>query len=271
MFVSDRIVFIELHKTGCTHIGKLLAQLIDGRQVGKHNRAPAALIAKEPCFLGSIRDPWEWYVSLWAYGCDHRGELYTHTTKSKGSLKGLGWRSAPLEATRLVARNLVRDPAPWHRCYADVNDPQGFRDWLRRMHDRRHWHDFAEGYGFSPVSRFGGLLTYRYLKLFCAVNGSAGLPPFGSHTDLTDFERAHCYIDHFIRNERLEEDLIAALEGCGEGLSDEQKQKIRAGGRSNTSTRKERASYYYDAETAELVRERDRLIVEKFGYEVPEV
>src|SRR5690349_15515950 len=43
MFVSDRIVFLELQKTGCTHIRNLLKEIVGGRLVMRHNQAPAEL------------------------------------------------------------------------------------------------------------------------------------------------------------------------------------------------------------------------------------
>src|SRR5690349_15399636 len=78
MFVSDRIVFLELQKTGCTHIRNLLKEIVGGRLVMRHNQAPADLFTGDRFFLGSVRDPWDWHVSLWAYCCDGRGDLYSN-------------------------------------------------------------------------------------------------------------------------------------------------------------------------------------------------
>ena len=44
MFVSDSIVFMELHKTGCTHIRNLLKELVGGEFQGKHNQATPDLL-----------------------------------------------------------------------------------------------------------------------------------------------------------------------------------------------------------------------------------
>ena len=98
MFVSEKIVFIQLQKTGCTHIAKLLSNLLEGRHIGKHNRATPELFTNQRSFLGSIRDPWEWYVSLWAYGCDKKGRIYQRVTKRKGDLRGREWANNQLDA-----------------------------------------------------------------------------------------------------------------------------------------------------------------------------
>ena len=161
-----KIVFIQLHKTGCSHISRLLLELLPGELVGRHRPADAALHRNGRAFLGSIRNPWTWYVSLWAYGCDRKGHVYNRVTKSGGSFRSLGWRHSPASAARSLLPNLLRRPDDWNRCYADVNDPSAFRQWLYMIHDRDHWNDFGEGYGSSSMNRFAGLFTYRYITLF---------------------------------------------------------------------------------------------------------
>ena len=265
MFVSGNVVFIELHKTGCTHIGKLLSSLMEGRQIGKHNPATPELFRDRRYFLGSIRNPWEWYVSLWSYGCDKKGGLYESVTRGRGTLRGLGWRSNPWGAALVLAADLSREPDTWKQCYADVHDASQFRNWLYMMHDKSYWPHFGEGYASSRLKTFAGFLTFRYLKLFCRRD----LKEVRSFRALRDFAGTNCYIDHFIRNERLEEDLIGALDSCGVRLSENQRDRIRSSGRTNASSRKQNASYYYDDDTIALVYERERFIVDKFGYVPP--
>ena len=67
MFEADRLLYIDLHKTGCSHIGRLLQETVGGRRLGKHNR-PSAM-PTDRMIIGSVRNPWDWYVSLWAFGC----------------------------------------------------------------------------------------------------------------------------------------------------------------------------------------------------------
>ena len=94
-------------------------------------------------------------------------------------------------------------------------------------------------------------------------------PPYVRAQPPENRKTSDCYIDHFIRNERLEEDLIGALDSCGVRLSENQRDRIRSSGRTNASSRKQNASYYYDDDTIALVYERERFIVDKFGYVPP--
>jgi hypothetical protein len=277
MFISPEIIFVELQKTGCTHIGKLLAQVLDGQQVGKHNRpTDKFLTVGSRFFLGSVRNPWDWYVSLWAYGCDHKGGLYATVTAPgwRGLLRGHGWKKGSLSATLAAAKAIKagKHPDLWARCYSERDDAENFRQWLRLLNDRAYWHEIGEGYAHSAVCRTAGVLTYRYLGLFCRdIIPLTSRHSMRDYEDLLSFERRNCYIDHFIRNESLESDLIRGLAACGVAVSEEQQSKILSSGKTNTSSRSNNTAYYYDEATIALVQDRERLIIEKFSYAPPTV
>ncbi|MFU8816538.1 MAG: hypothetical protein ACNA7W_14415 [Pseudomonadales bacterium] len=264
MFSSERLVYIELHKTGCTHILKLLSQLVDGQVQGKHNPPSPELRASGRWIMGSIRDPWEWYLSLWAYGCDGKGDLYRQLTSRRRRIRFRGWRSRPGRAARALLQD-VSTAGRWQRSYADVNDPARFRDWLHRLHDRRWRHDLGEGFGDCPTSEFAGLLSYRYLRLYCPWSFVRAANP----ERLAAYEREHCFVDHFIRNERLEDDLIHGLQRAGLPLSPAQRRLVFSAGRTNRSSWRAPIGFYYDAASVALVAARERLVIDRFGYQAP--
>lgn len=273
MFVSDQIVFVELHKTGCTHIRNLLAELVGGEFAGKHNQVDPGLLADGRVVLGSVRDPWDWYVSLWAYGCDRRGLVYGNVTRGGIRFKGHGWKANPYRAALELLRSRSNTNArKWSRTYQDVNDPGAFREWLQMMHDPHYWSDFGEGYGRSPFSSVAGLYTYRYSRLFSCTGEQTGrLDAISTFDELARHDRDNCFVDHFIRNEKLEADLFAALEASGFRIPDEARARIMQRSRTNTSSRKRDPDYYYDPAAERLVGKRERLLVEKFGYMGPAV
>lgn len=272
MFISDRFVFLELHKTGCTHIRRLLSALVGGRAVGKHNQADASLFTEGRVFLGSVRDPWTWYCSLWAYGCDRKGTIHANTTQAPWSLRGLGFREDPLTAMLGAALRLSRprDPEKWRAAYRDVNDPEGFRSWMRLLHDPNYFYAVGDGYGAFQANKDCGLLTHRYLKLFCTkAHENDRLNALRSGDQIAEYEAATCFIDHFIRNESLEDDLLRALEKSGASVSAEAAMEIRARPKTNPSSRSKGPEFYFDAGTEQLVADRDKLLVQKFGYRPP--
>jgi hypothetical protein len=271
MFVSDRIVFLELQKTGCTHIRNLLKELVGGELVGKHNQAGPDLFSGDRFFLGSVRDPWDWYISLWAFGCDHRGAVFGNVTKQGIKIKGRGWRTKPYSAFReLLESRPNRNSEKWRRTYEDVSDASAFREWLHMMHDKEYLPDVGESYSRSALGRVAGLLTYRYMRLFACRKGEPdGLDVFSTFGQLAEHERKHCFINHFVRNENLESDLLAALRQTGFKISGQTESEIVLRPKTNTSSRKYGPGYYHDRETEALIADRDRLVVEKFGYVAP--
>jgi hypothetical protein len=270
MFISDRIVFLELQKTGCTHIRDLLRELVGGQLVGKHNQASRRLFTEGKSFLGSIRDPWDWHVSLWAFGCHGQGSVYLSVTVDGLRIRGRGWTRNPFSAAYELLHSQPNSNVPkWKRVYQDARDPGAFREWLYMMYDAEARPD-AEGYAHCSMSRVAGFLTYSYLKTFaCKGGGHAGLNTINSVAELSEYEKQHCFIDHFIRNENLESDLIRALKLTGHEISAGTEQKVLSRPRTNATSRKRTLGYYYDEETEKLVSSWDKLIVDKFGYVAP--
>lgn len=270
MFISDRIVFLELQKTGCTHIRELLQELVGGKLVGKHNQAGRSLFSGRKSFLGSIRDPWDWHVSLWAFGCHHQGSVFRSVTVEGLRVRGRGWTKNPYSATRELLRSRPNtNVGKWKRTYQDAGDPGAFREWLHMMYDKDCRPD-AEGYAHCSLSQIAGFLTYSYLKTFaCKGGGHDGLNAIATSSQLTEYERKHCFIDHFIRNENLEADLLSALKLTGFEISVAAEEKVLSRPRTNATSRRRTLDFYYDAQTEELVSHWDRLVVEKFGYSAP--
>ena len=73
MFVTDRLIYLQMRKTACTHIARVLAETVGGHEVGyKHSPLPVDFPVDGRLFVGSIRNPWDYYVSSWAYGIKNR-------------------------------------------------------------------------------------------------------------------------------------------------------------------------------------------------------
>jgi hypothetical protein len=272
MFISDKIVFLELQKTGCTHIRDLLGELVGGQLVGKHNQASPRLFTEGRVFLGSVRDPWDWYVSLWGFGCHRKGTVFGNVIKDGIKFRGRHWSTHPFSAFHeLLQSRPNRLAHQWRRTYQDVNDPGAFREWLHMMHDKAFRPD-VEGYAQSRAGQVTGYLTYSYLKLFACKKGNTdALNAITTSDQLVEYEARNCFIDHFIRNDHLESDLLAALKSAGFAVSAATESKVLSRPRTNTSSRKRNLDYYYDASSAQLIDYWDRLVVEKFGYSMPSV
>lgn len=277
MYVATELVFTELHKTGSTHIGSCLARLVDGKQVGKHNRIPVELWNR--FIIGSIRNPWDWYVSLWAYGCAGKGSVYQQVTRRidiKYLMRQLhaemgAKRTSPLRVFWQLCHNITKPTHRWRETYRDYSDAKAFRSWLSLILDSRRRFDLGEGYGFSPVSKHSGLLTYRFLKLFSRL----GTRLYNDRS-LADLKKIPAIwketqlISYVIRVETLEKDLLAALSKAGVKLTSAQKDEV-IGARKKKTNKSKRfpTSYYYDEEAIELVTVKEQFIIQNFSYTPP--
>ncbi|MBT8446111.1 MAG: hypothetical protein KJO38_03115, partial [Gammaproteobacteria bacterium] len=108
------------------------------------------------------------------------------------------------------------------------------------------------------------------LKLFCCpVEKTSGMKAISTFEEAARFERDNCFIDHFIRNDHLEQDLLDALRNSGMEITDTDANRFASSPRTNRSSRNKGPEHYYDAASSKLVREREKLIVDKFGYAPP--
>ncbi|MEM9421853.1 MAG: hypothetical protein AAF986_05000 [Pseudomonadota bacterium] len=270
MFISDHLVYLELHKTGCSHIRRIFNDALEGEIVSKHNQATDDLFTEGRVFVGSIRNPWSWYVSLWGYGCDGKGNLRDRLTRS--GLRRLGWRSAPSSALAKLLKRHPDNSQAWLATYRDANDPAAFRDWLHMLHDDAYMPDIGEGYSDSALRRVAGLMTYRYLKFFSIKAGEEGrLNGLSTQSQIRAWDAEQTFVDAFIRNESLEADIFRVLEQHDMALTEQARANILALPKTNVSSRKRASVNYYDPGTVALVAQREQLIVDKFAYMAPEL
>lgn len=271
MFITDKLIYIQMQKTGCTHIASLLSNLFDGEQIGKHNAASDDLINSDTYFLSSIRNPWDWYVSLWAFGVQGKGSLMSRLTKRNyyRALK-LALRN-PLKNHSALLHELTKDVSSWRDVYDESRNIESFRKWLKFIHTPNNARWLGEGYGTSAIIGFCGFMSYRYLCLCCTEPRSLNNPKLiSNYTDLVRFEKNACYIDFFIRQESLEDDFCRGVERV-KVLTQEEKDGIWDAVKTNPSKRPFVVSDYYDKESIELIHSRDKLLIEKFDYAPPKI
>jgi hypothetical protein len=253
MFVTDKLIYLQLQKTACTHIAAMLEKTVGGKKIGLHVPLPRRLHQTDKYIVGSIRNPWDWYVSQWSYGCAGQGALHNRLT----ARKFFRFFEKPLsELTKPVAR--------WRDAYRDHRDPDCFKKWLKLLFDPARKKDLGEGYARSPISNFAGLLTYRYIKIY-TKDETLSLADLEA---LKKFDSENSVLNFTIRVESIEDDLIQALKSAGYELSEDQIRIIRKGAENRTNPSEHLPpEFYYDEETTGLVRDQEQLIIEKYAYQ----
>ena len=276
-----------MDKTACTHIASLLSKHIGGQQIGlnyqKHNWLSDYETKKYIC--GSIRNPWEWYVSTWAFGCQGEGTIHNRVIipdfqkfleffkhKLLSDYNPFSFNNVQLGDTWLHFKNEIKKPVIlWRDTYKDYQKPEKFRKWLKLIYDPERKRDFNEGYSESSVSNYAGLMTYLYcnffIKNFFQTKNFRGLKTF---EELREFDKKNNILNFTIKVESLENDFIQMLEKFGYKIDVKTKNLILNSGRTNTSEHL-KPSFYYDEETINLVAEKEKLIIEKYRYTPPEI
>jgi len=248
MFIADSFIYLQLQKTACTHIASILSNLFEGVQVGKHNALTENMLLRNRLILSSIRNPWEWYLSLWLYGVSGRGGLWQRLTNS--NVNGVGQEKI------------------WKNLYAN-DDVTLFRKWLKLIHNPCTALQLNDEYGnVSGLSDSAGFFTYRYMRLCWEEGVESCSSVFDSSNILFESDLRLCHVDFFIRQEQLELDLISILSNI-RPLNLTEKEFILNAGKSNVSLRKHTLSEYYNLDSVRLVMSRDQLLIDKFSYIPP--
>ena len=267
MFVNDDLVFLHLQKAAGTFVVDRLAQALRGEVRDGH--APLTAGKRGRIVAAAVRDPWDWYVSLWSYGCMGQGELRGRLLMPRGQMSTLALRAVlrgregPGKALARVQRDCGRDPRAWAALYASAEDPALFRRWLRTLLTLPGAGHLPDSYPALPMCGQVGFMTFRVLRLFTDWQAwSAGAAGIRTPDDASNFYRRHGIVDRVLRTERVAEDLQGLLSAIGVAQASEDAAKANA-------SRRGAHAGYYDAETAALVLEKDRMVVETFGYTPP--
>lgn len=270
MFESKELIYIQMQKTGCTHIASLLSDLFDGTQTkGKHNGATQEQIESDKFFISSIRNPWDWYLSLWTYGVQGEGGLWGRLTQRVlfPYLKTIAFK--PKSSFLKIRHELFKDVNFWRPLYHSSDDIDAFRKWISLINQPIHSFQLGEGYDSTTLPNLCGYMTYRYFYLCCrCLEDLKDLHLMHYYSNLVEFDERNCYIDYFIRQESLEDDFCNAVEKV-RSLTQTERDRIYSAKKTNTSKRVLTISDYYDAETIDIVHNREKLLVDKFDYAPP--
>ena len=269
MLISKDVVYLQMHKAGSTHATNILQRYCGGHLGARHSQLEDYESLRPRLIVSSIRDPWDWYVSLWAFGCTGHGRLREYVDRLPFSELKEARRNRDITTILRFPFRLMRWFAAgpeWTALYADPMDEVNFRKWLKLLLGAEGQHVGREGYASSPIKAVVGLMTYRFLALTTEYSEwVARGRKCRTYANVLAFAERHTITDRILRTEFLNDDLASLLNSVGVIVSQEE---AAAWGKGNTSVRS-RSVDYYDEETQELVAARDRFIVERFGYRLP--
>jgi len=228
MIATDKFVFIHLPRTGGTFLKTLIQKFFpSAREIGHH--LPRQFVPDTYShlpLLGTVRNPWDFYVSLYHYVWpkDAKTVLAAWMTDNGN----LGFEASVRNLLNLGVDNERLDRLiemlPERLDYTKRNVPGFAKDAMRKI----------RGSGF-------GYYTVRFNQMF------------GAADDI-----------FFCRLERLNQDLVTFFERIG-SATDALRQFLLVSDKINAADHLH-YSRYYPPELADLVRSRDGPLIDRFGY-----
>lgn len=174
------LVYLDVQKTGSTHIGWALRHLLGEEPVRFRKHSRVLWPSRDKMHFISVRDPVRQYISLFRYGCDGRGA---------------------------IARRIRR------RGHGDLYQPtpEHLRHWLRLVLDPRQAHWLGEGYAWSGMAPLVGFMSFRVIAL--SLPGPLwALRRVRSQEALRKLLNERALPHYVVRNESLNQDLLTMLQ-----------------------------------------------------------
>ncbi|CUI00283.1 hypothetical protein [Leisingera aquaemixtae] len=277
MFLSDEFVYVDLNKTGSVSVLNWLHALeFPPRQVTHHLKPDEAIASSGILKFATIRNPWDYYLSLWSYGVKRKRKSgpYLALTRFR-PLKSRGYTQNPFRAVcGFVPALLAAARQDWTanlHLYADPNNPDAFRTWLRKVMDPKLAPLLSGAYYSSRLHSHSGLYSYRFCNLYCAGSKTLHSGHLRDPQSLAEWAEENCYIDRFLHTESLAADFRSVMIDHRLARAETLDTVIGAGKPMNASrSAAAKRSDFYDMETRQLVADRESLIINRFGYEFME-
>jgi len=264
MFISKKICYLELEKTAISSIREFFKKNISGGQItGVHNFVTKEMLNNDLFFVGSIRNPLDWYISRWSYGCmsNNSDSMYKNLTNKRLSYSRIkNIKGQNFKKLNYLKNQILKNKKYWIDLYSDPYDAKKFREWLKSVLDGNKKKDLAEQYYFSSLYGNFGYMTFRYLIMFTLPTKREFIfNNLVNYDELKSFDKEFNFINFFIKFENLDNN----LEKLFNVLKLKIINKIK---KINPSSRKPDINYYYDNECKEMVKHYEKYMFEKHNY-----
>lgn len=263
MLIGDNFIYFELQKTASSQIRKVFSKTksLNYSIYGIHNsyyEVPPSVLGdfKNKIKIGSVRNPWDWYVSLWAWGCKKQG-IYKNLAQTPRNIEGLRFfMTSPM--TYLNQRK------EWKKLYSDPHNKENFQLWLNKLLVEKKY-AVGDGYTNNPINETSGYLTYHYLKLH-TLDFNIKSRSLNSIMEIEDFDNEENFLDAVIKTEEFDNNIQTALVKLGLLEKEVAVAMSLSQGKGNPSKHAD-YEYYYDEQTINLVNNKEKFIIDKYGYQ----
>ena len=257
MIVTDKFVFIHLHKSGGTFINKAIKSLFPcWQQIGYHY--PLNMLPRKYCHLpvlGVVRNPWDFYVSYYTFQQSLIVQL--ESKQAMPASKGFDPRNGIDILFELLSNNGKLSFEETTANFLNLGTSTGKLDEVLEVMPT----SLGRRAKNAPVhlQGFRGMNVTRYdLATIC-----------GTGDGLYTFLFKHIYDEgqkvYFAKTDSLRQDVITFCKHIGVRLNEHKKQYILNAKPENVSKHAHYSKYYNQA-LEKLVRERDAFVIDKFNF-----
>ena len=267
MYLTKDFCYLEMMRSGSTHVHRLFKKFIpEGEQIGHHGPPDKTILSSERKFVGSIRNPWTWYLSVWSFGCQNGGHLHHRLTEKKIYFDQLGLRLKPHLFPYVFFQQFFKPLQKWRLLFSDSDNAENFKIFIKLLYSNKRIYDLGDGYAFSPIHKFSGLMTYYYVWLHSSKRNLIYTNYVDSFEKLKVFDKNFNILNYVIKSENLENDFFHFMKKMNISFDDQKRTDVNKLDKSSKSFKKNSLDYYYDKECKELVQEKEKLIIEKYNY-----
>jgi hypothetical protein len=237
MIVTDHFVYIHVSRTAGSFLNKLIMEEVPGArrlQYHGHLRDLPAEYAHLPV-IGFVRNPWDWYVSMYS---DYRRKHHFvfQLLSDRGMLdfdatvaRFLNLGDGSAASKRLLQQLVTVAPKVLNARRPSRNHLPGLRS--------QHFANYPEGVGY-------------YTWLFRLM-----------------FESERDHVIQFGRFEDLRKEALRLFEESGTPVTDRVASYLEGARALNVNPRPQKYTGAYVPELEKLVGEKDRYLIDRFGYE----
>jgi len=240
MIVTDHFVYLHVSRSGGTFLNKLISQHVPGArmlQYHGHLKDLPVEFSHLPV-IGFVRNPWDWYVSMFSdYARKHQYVFEVISNRGALDFEATITRFLTLGDGKVSSRKLLRRLATMAPKVIKVQRP--------------------------PQSHLPGLRSGHF------KNYPAGVGYYSWLVQLM-FESERDHQVRFGRFENLRTEALRLLEETGTPITNAITAYLEQAEALNVSPRPKSYADSYGPELMRLVAEKDRQLVDRFGYKFSE-
>lgn len=173
MFESNDFIFLHLPKCAGTYIQNVLKDNLLGKISKKNHKTIRIYDKNRPKIIGSVRNPFSYYVSNWSYSCQMKGEPFRLFIEERPD-----------------KINLFKDP----------NNVKNFKEWFNILHYEIDLDAPSLGITRKPNTSYRqqnvGYYTFTFFKMYNELK-----------FELLKTPEKDILVNEFIKVETIDEDL----------------------------------------------------------------